>query len=260
MHMWTGALNRIFKRSQGLEAKLPPSVPAGQRVYAIGDIHGRADLLDQLLSSIEADAAASPDYKSVIVFLGDYVDRGLQSKEVLDRLSSGMPRQFETVFLKGNHEEAVLHFLEDAQFANTWKYYGGLETLHSYGVTEISLSDDPLNFENARVKFDQVLPYSHKLFLAGLQSSYTLGDYFFAHAGIRPGVPLSRQLDEDLLWIRSGFIDYDGLLPAFVVHGHTPSTKVETRHNRIGIDTGAYMSGVLTCLVLEGSGRRVIQT
>ncbi|MGX1198702.1 serine/threonine protein phosphatase 1 [Parvibaculum sp. MBR-TMA-1.3b-4.2] len=237
----------------------PPSAPEGMRIYAIGDIHGRADLLEGLLARIEKDARDFSGRK-VIVFLGDYVDRGMDSRAVLDRLVAGPPTAFEAVYLKGNHEEAMLQFLADAEFGRTWKYYGGLETLHSYGVRDLMRHDSADEFEQAREKLEAELPEAHKKFLQRLETSAEFGDYFFAHAGVRPGVPLSKQIDEDLLWIREDFLLSESSFGKVVVHGHTPEEKAVFRNNRIGVDTGAYMTGVLTALVLEGRSQRLLQT
>eukprot|EP00439_Symbiodinium_sp_Y106_P088261 s1_g797.t1 len=234
-------------------------VPDGMRIYAIGDIHGRDDLLEILLEKIVGDAASKEAARNCLIYLGDYVDRGLESCQVLDRLIAGPPAGFEAVYLKGNHEEALLQFLADAQFAKTWKYYGGLETLHSYGVTELTLSDDPLVFERARERFEAVLPDAHRKFLEKLQTSEVFGDYFFAHAGVRPGIALERQSEQDLLWIRDDFLSSNANFGKIVVHGHTPREQVEFKSNRIGVDTGAYMTNVLTALVLEGSDREMLQ-
>jgi len=230
------------------------------RLYAIGDIHGRDDLLAQLLDLIAADAKGCAAKRKILIFLGDYVDRGLQSREVLDRLTGDLIPGFERVFLKGNHEQALLQFLGDAAFGRTWKYYGGLETLHSYGIKELTLSDDPKDFERARERFDEVLPKSHRRFLEMLPLSVEFGDYFFTHAGVRPGIALHRQIEEDLLWIRDDFLESGSSFGKMIVHGHTPKEEVVFRSNRIGVDTGAYMTGVLTALVLEGSARRLVQT
>lgn len=234
--------------------------PEDMRLYAIGDIHGRDDLLAQLLDLIAADAKGCAAKRKILIFLGDYVDRGLQSREVLDRLTGDLIPGFERVFLKGNHEQALLQFLGDAAFGRTWKYYGGLETLHSYGIKELTLSDDPKDFERARERFDEVLPKSHRRFLEMLPLSVEFGDYFFTHAGVRPGIALHRQIEEDLLWIRDDFLESGSSFGKMIVHGHTPKEEVVFRSNRIGVDTGAYMTGVLTALVLEGSARRLVQT
>lgn len=238
----------------------PASLPEGMRIYAIGDIHGRDDLLKCLLGQIAEDARNAPGAHNILIFLGDYVDRGLQSKAVLDRLTQARLPGFDYVFLKGNHEQAMLQFLDDASFGKTWKYYGGLETLHSYGVTELTRTDDPAAFERARRQLAEVLPDAHLHFLKTLSPSAEFGGYFFAHAGIRPGVPFNRQIEEDLLWIREGFLDSERDFGRVVVHGHTPNEEVVVRPNRIGVDTGAYMTGVLTALVLEGASRRFVQT
>ena len=236
------------------------SLPDGMRIYAVGDIHGRDDLLRELLAKIEADAKARSFDRNILIFLGDYVDRGLQSKAVLDRLTSERLPGFEYVFLKGNHELALMQFLDDASFGKSWKYYGGLETLHSYGITELTLTDDPAAFERAREHFNDVLPEAHRHFLQTLETKAEFGGYFFVHAGVRPGIALHRQIEEDLLWIREEFLNSNSSFGRYVVHGHTPNEEVVVRPNRMGIDTGAYMTGILTALVLEGEERRLIQT
>lgn len=241
-------------------AELEPRVPEGLRLYAVGDIHGRDDLLAPLMSDIAADGKRHPDKRKILIFLGDYVDRGLQSKQVIDRLLGLDLGDFKTVFLKGNHELAMLQFLGDAQFGRTWKYYGGLETLHSYGINELTLSDDPEDFERARENLIRVLPVDHLRFLETLLPSVEYGDYFFVHAGVRPGVSLARQIEDDLLWIRDDFLQSRASFGKMIVHGHTPAESAIFRPNRIGIDTGAYMTGILTCLVLEGATHALIQT
>jgi serine/threonine protein phosphatase 1 len=234
--------------------------PDGTRIYAIGDIHGRDDLLGELLARVEEDARQAGPARNFLIYLGDYVDRGLQSRQVLERLTGGAPRGFEAVHLKGNHEAAMLDFLRDAQTGRSWKYYGGLETLHSYGVQDLALSDNAEGFEEARGAFERALPETHRRFLEALPLSVEFGDYYFAHAGVRPGVALARQVEEDLLWIRDDFLESRASFGKIVVHGHTPREEAVFRPNRIGIDTGAYMTGVLTCLVLEGVSRRLVQT
>ncbi len=235
----------------------PATVPVGTRVYAIGDIHGRLDLLDQLLSLIDEEECA-PSIQQVIVFMGDYVDRGADSKGVIDRLLAGFPR-FEAHFLKGNHEEAIETFLSDPNFYSVWKGYGGQDTLLSYGVR-------PPRFETAeslealRQDFASVFPEEHRRFFSRLENSWALGDYYFAHAGVRPGVALEKQEPEDLFWIRDEFLLSKADFGKVVVHGHTPTVEPVTRSNRIGIDTGAYATGRLTALVLEDARRRFIST
>ncbi|MEN6542648.1 metallophosphoesterase family protein [Parvibaculum sp.] len=255
-----GEILKRVREAVGVAERKPAAIPDGLRVYAIGDIHGRDDLLGNMLRRIDADAHAYPPARNVLVFLGDYVDRGLQSKQVLDRLTAHPLSGFETVYLKGNHEAAMLEFLRDANFGRTWKYYGGLETLHSYGITELTLSDNPDDFEQAQQHLQRVLPPAHRHFLETLQPSIEIGDYFFVHAGVAPGISLSRQVEDDLLWIRDKFLQSDTWFGKMIVHGHTPKERPVFRHNRIGIDTGAYMTNVLTCLVLQGTEARIIQT
>lgn len=235
-------------------------MPEGMRLYAVGDIHGRDDLLAPLVSDIAADGERHPDKRKILIFLGDYVDRGLQSRQVIDRLLALKLNGFEKLFLKGNHELAMQQFLGDAQFGRTWRYYGGLETLHSYGINELTLSDDPGDFERARGGLIDLLPVGHRQFLEALLPSVEYGDYFFVHAGVRPGVLLARQIEDDLLWIRDDFLQSKASFGKVVVHGHTPAESATFRANRIGIDTGAYMTGILTCLVLDGATHGLIQT
>lgn len=260
--MEQGFWKRIGGRLKGLTGGSPreTGLPEGLRIYAVGDIHGRDDLLAELHDRIAADAARVPSATNILIYLGDYIDRGLQSKQVLDRLTGNRLAGFEHVFLKGNHELAMLQFLGDAAFGKTWKYYGGLETLHSYGIQELTRTDDPAAFERAREHLLEALPEAHRNFLETLGISREFGGYFFAHAGVRPGIALQRQIEEDLLWIRDDFLHSGASFGKVVIHGHTPSEEVVVKANRIGIDTGAYMTGVLTALVLEGQGRRFIQT
>ena len=233
-----------------------PRLPEGLRIYAIGDIHGRADLLDQVLLRIDAHQAALPAVRPVEIFLGDYIDRGPASQEVLNRLIT-RSRIRETVFLKGNHEFVVQEFLKDPTILNEWRHYGGLETLMSYGVTPSADMDLAEQTRLATI-FGQALPLRHRLFLGDLQSSFTCGDYFFVHAGVRPGIPLAKQREEDLLWIREEFLLCEDDFDKIVVHGHTPVREPDIRPNRINIDTGAYATGHLTCLMLESDKRQFV--
>ena len=251
--------SKLLNRFRSDEESVP-CVPAEMRLYVVGDVHGRDDLLADLMREIELDGQANPDKRKILIFLGDYIDRGLQSRQVLDRLTGPMPEGFEAVFLKGNHELAMQQFMHDPQFGRTWKYYGGLETLHSYGITELTLSDDPMEFERARDRLCNELPAAHRRFLDTLSLSVEFGGYFFAHAGVRPGIPLKRQIEDDLLWIREDFLESRASFGKVIVHGHTPSEEPVFRPNRIGIDTGAYMTGVLTCLILDGADRQLLQT
>lgn len=235
------------------QARLPP----GLRVYAIGDIHGRVDLLDQLHGMIEADLGTAPE-KSVIVYLGDYVDRGPDSAAVIERLCR--PRlggKVETVALLGNHEDLLLQFLDAPYGANLWLTNGGDATLRSYKVKVPASFDELLLTQRALL---HAIPRHHKTFLASLTEQVVFGDYLFVHAGIRPGLPLDRQSREHRIWIRDLFLDSEADHGLVVVHGHTIVHEVEWRTNRIGVDTGAYTTGRLTALVLEGGERRLLQT
>ncbi|WP_428482567.1 metallophosphoesterase family protein [Pyruvatibacter mobilis] len=235
------------------------AVPEGTRVYAVGDIHGRADLLDRLHDMIRADAAQAPEgTRLVVVYLGDYVDRGMDSKGVIDRLLGTPLPGFEVVSLKGNHEDAFLKFMSEPAFGREWKYYGGLETLMSYGVRALPLKDEPEAFVAARDELAELMPEAHRTFLDTLRVSHEEGGYFFAHAGVAPGVPLGEQAPEDLMWIRDEFLQADGDFGKVVVHGHTPEEEPVVRRNRIGVDTGAYITGTLTALVLDGQDYRFL--
>jgi serine/threonine protein phosphatase 1 len=226
-----------------------PRVPEGVRIYAIGDVHGCSDLLDRLLLRIDRHQALNPAIRPVEIFLGDYIDRGPASRDVLDRLIA-RSRARETVYLKGNHEAFVERFLHDPASLSEWRHYGALETLLSYGL-EPSVNMNFAQQTNLAAAFSQALPQSHRHFLSGLKSSFTFGDFFFVHAGVRPGVPLRQQREEDLLWIREDFLLHEGDFGKIVVHGHSPIREPDFRHNRINIDTGAYATGRLTCLVIE---------
>ena len=226
-----------------------PQVPSGVRVYAVGDIHGRLDLLDQMFKRIDADYARTPAPHRIEVFLGDYVDRGPESRKVIDLLIE-RGRNHRAVFLKGNHEDLLVGFLHNPSTLGNWQRLGGLETLMSYGVTPSINADAPMQAELARA-FDRAFPPSHRYFFNELKTSFTCGDYFFVHAGVRPGVELEKQREEDLLWIRQEFLLYEEDFGKIVVHGHTPVLEPDIRSNRINIDTGAYATGRLSCLVLE---------
>ena len=234
-----------------------PRVETGQRVYSIGDIHGRVDLLQQLHGLIEADAADHGGGRT-LVYLGDCIDRGMHSREVIDELLDAPLAGFETVYLLGNHEQTLLDFLDHPKAAAGWLAWGGRETLASYGVNlQPHVRPDP---EQLRDEFQARLPEHHLAFYQAMQLMHQARDYLFVHAGIRPGKSLQEQSNEDLLWIRDDFTESRVQHEHVVVHGHTISDEVVFRPNRIGIDTGAYYSGVLTCLVLEGEGQRLLQT
>lgn len=239
----------------------PKALPPDLRLYAIGDIHGRLDLLARMHDLIREDARhASEGATKRIIYLGDYIDRGLDSRGVIDALLEPIPG-FERVFLMGNHEEALLRFLEEPEFGPMWCSVGGDETLMSYGVhLSRELKSQEERFEKARGDLDAQLPAEHRAFLQRLDLCHDVDPYFFVHAGVRPQRPLSRQTRDDLLWIRDEFLLWDGAFEKIIVHGHTPTNEPEVRPNRIGIDTGAYATSALTCLVLEGTERRFLST
>jgi serine/threonine protein phosphatase 1 len=226
-----------------------PQLPDGVRIYAIGDIHGCADLLDGLLKRIEAHKAANPTRECIEIFLGDYIDRGPASQDVLERLVAHK-RTSQSVFLKGNHETYVNGFINTPSVLQDWQHLGGLETLMSYGMKP-AINARAEQQSQLAADFSQAFPESHRQFLSHLKSSFTYGDFFFVHAGVRPGIALARQREEDLLWIREDFLFCEDDFGKVVVHGHTPVLQPEVRANRINIDTGAYATGRLTCLILE---------
>ena len=225
-------------------------MPNGTRVYAIGDVHGRLDLLGEVFSRIDADLRTDAPPRAFQILLGDYVDRGPSSKKVIDLLIS-RGRTHEMHCLKGNHEALLLKFLEDPDTFAAWEKVGGVDTLNSYGLWPL-LKEFPRNSSELASYFDLALPKSHRQFLAQLKTSFVCGDFFFAHAGVRPGIPLEDQREQDLLWIRREFLTHQREFGKIIVHGHTPVLKPEIRTNRINIDTGAYASGYLTCLRLDG--------
>lgn len=234
----------------------PPKLPDGLRIYAVGDIHGCADLLDHVLAGIDDHLASHADCRAIEVFLGDYVDRGPASRTVIDRLIERSLRR-EVVCLKGNHETFILKFLQDPSMLPYWQNVGGAETLASYGLHP-TLNPDAAALAETVKSFAASLPDRHHEFLTGLAPSFTCGDFFFAHAGVRPGVPLAQQREHDLLWIRDDFLLSKDDFGKLIVHGHTPVHEPDIRANRINIDTGAYATGRLTCLVIEGDEALVL--
>jgi len=236
-------------------------IPSGHRVYAIGDIHGRADLLTELLATIRADADGRDAALNRLIYLGDYVDRGPDSAGVIDLVLDGVPSGFSVVTLTGNHEEMMRRFVDgEISLGHTWMLNGGDATLASYGIDPPGWLDGADAYRRASTELAASLPRRHLDFLRQLALSHEFGDYFFVHAGVRPGVPLARQLQEDLLWIRDEFLDSEEDFGKRIVHGHSIAAKPMVERNRIGIDTGAYASGTLTALVLEGNKWRLLQT
>jgi serine/threonine protein phosphatase 1 len=228
------------------------------RLYIIGDIHGRSDLLDQMVEEIYQDIEEFGDPGCVTITLGDYVDRGMDSRGVLNRLARN-PFPTKYIALKGNHEALLEKFLHDSSIARQWRELGGLETLYSYGI---STSDVMLGrgFDRAAHALREAVPAEHLAFLRSLRPSVSFGDYFFCHAGVRPNVPLDQQSIDDLLWIRDEFLSNEQDFGKVIVHGHSPNEWPQVRLNRINIDTGAFATGRLTCLVLERDSLRFLYT
>jgi serine/threonine protein phosphatase 1 len=254
-------ISSLFKRRPKLPAPVDPAVPLDTAVWAIGDIHGRLDLLQPLVDAIVADAASVSAQRKIVIFLGDYVDRGPDSRGVLSFLTAlPQDRGIEWRFLKGNHEEAMLDFLSDPSAGARWCEYGGDAALRSYGLRPPELKHRAEAWARVSADLDHKVTASERTFLENLELSVSVGDYFFSHAGARPGVPLERQTERDLMWIRNSFLDSDIPFEKVVVHGHTPTQRVYVDCRRIGVDTKAYESGALTALRLEGRARSIMQT
>ena len=252
-------LSRLFGQKPSGVA-LPST--GGRLVYAVGDIHGRLDVLHALVRDIAKDVLATrPSERALLIFLGDYVDRGPDSRGVIDLLLSlKTAPAFDVTVLKGNHEEALMQFVQDPGFGSTWLEHGGGATLASYGVQPPSARTDAEAWAAARDAFNTALPPAHRAFYQQLDLMRVVGDYAFVHAGVRPGVALEDQAERDLLWIRHEFIRDRGPFGKVIVHGHTPSEEAQLTPYRIGIDTGAYATGVLTAVRLQGEIQSVIQT
>jgi len=251
----SGLLGRLFA---GAAAKRGPAfVPRGVRIYAVGDIHGCSQQLDILMTNIEADNKGS-GLDSRLIFLGDYIDRGPDSKGTVARLLM-VPPNFRTVFLMGNHDQTLLDFLKDPIVYRSWRGFGAQETLMSYGVLPPRF-DDEGEFAAARDRLERAVPADHLEFFRNLQNSAQVGDYFFVHAGVRPGIALDEQIPQDALWIREEFLESKHDFGKIIVHGHSPIERATRYSNRINVDTGAYATGRLTAAVLEGQSCRFLAT
>lgn len=245
----------IRKLFRAADSAPRPAIPAGERIYAVGDVHGRADLLAALRDAIEADDAARGPARTTVILLGDLIDRGPDSAGVI-ALARAWQAARTVRCLTGNHEEMFLQSLGDVEVLRHFLRYGGKETVLSYPV-------DPREYTRAELAETQALmhaaiPAADIAFIRAFEDRIAIGDYLFVHAGIRPDVPLDEQAVSDLRWIRQPFIDHPAEFGAVVVHGHTIFDVPDIRHNRIGIDTGAYASGRLTALGLEGQARWLI--
>jgi serine/threonine protein phosphatase 1 len=252
---------RLFARSKR-PVERRPATPAGALIYAIGDVHGRLDLLQDLTGAILQDAAGSRTaQKPELIFVGDYVDRGPDSAGVIDHVIGLTERDDIVVHtLKGNHEETMLAFLDDARTGQVWAEFGGLQTLASYDVAAPIVRTDLEAWETTRQAFVATAPERHVAFLKRLELYVVAGDYVFVHAGLRPGVPLAGQTEQDMLWIRREFLEATRPFEKVVIYGHTPQRDAVIEPHRIGIDTGAFVTGVLTALRLSGEDMTLIQT
>jgi serine/threonine protein phosphatase 1 len=236
--------------------KLKPRIADDTRIYAIGDVHGRADLLAEMFAAIDASLVSHPIDNPIQILLGDYIDRGPRSREVIDALLL-REQQHTMIYLRGNHESYAVQFLNDPSVLSEWLHVGGANTLLSYGLRP-SVRNDAQQQQDLSIAFAKALPRSHRDFMENLTLSYSCGDFFFAHAGVRPGVPLAEQSEHDLIWIREDFLLHEEDFGKIIVHGHSPTKEPQVRPNRINIDTGAYATGRLTCLVLQGDQMVVI--
>ncbi len=241
-------------------AGVPACVPPGTTVYVIGDIHGCAGLLGRIHDQILIDAESRPTSRKVAVYLGDYIDRGPESRQVIDMLLDAPLEGFECHHLCGNHEAWMLQFLEDPAAGPGWFANGGLATLVSYGVGRGGGGSAEERLAQTREALVERLPVHHRTFLENLSLTHIEGDYLFVHAGLRPGVPLEAQSPDDMLWIREEFLFADADFGKTVVHGHTIVREPEVAPARIAIDTGAFATGTLTCLVLEGDRHDFLTT
>ncbi|MDN3274179.1 metallophosphoesterase [Frankia sp. RB7] len=229
-----------------------PKLPEGVRVYAISDIHGCAHLLEPMLRVIDADLVHRRPRHAIEVFMGDYIDRGPDTRLTLDILIE-RSRQSNTVFLKGNHEAFLGKVLRNPSLLDDWLRIGGAQTLTSYGVSSADSGVETNDPAALLRDLARAIPRSHVEFLRNLRLSFTCGDFFFVHAGVRPGVPLSEQQEEDLLWIREDFLQSNERFSKYIVHGHTPVRSAELHPNRANIDTGAYATGNLTLMSIQGN-------
>jgi serine/threonine protein phosphatase 1 len=230
------------------------TLKSGQRIYAVGDIHGRSALLKKALVFIEQHAAADPRGENIQVFLGDYVDRGPDSRGVIDLLLQPPPAQHERICLLGNHEQALLQFIDTPRTLRSWGNYGGYATLASYGVP-FPTRMNPDALREIHLRFVAAFPGTHEAFLRSLSPHYQRDDYVFVHAGLLPFVPLAKQRREDMLWIRDPFLNHQGFFDHYIVHGHTPVAAPDILEHRANIDVSEAPQDALCCLVIEENKR-----
>jgi serine/threonine protein phosphatase 1 len=245
-------LGNLLKRLSGIKSDdlTYPRLPREVTVYVIGDIHGCLDPLSHTLKAIDTDIERTRPHYSAEIYLGDYVDRGPDSAGVLECLIQRQKIR-RMIFIKGNHDEMFEDFISGTRALTDWLPYGGGETLRSYGATAEQIAS---NSEEIR----HLVPAHHLSFLSHCEPSFQIEDYFFTHAGVKPGITLNSQARADLMWIREEFLNYRGNFGAIIVHGHSPVVEAEFKPNRIGIDTGAYMTGHLCCLRIDGNGPHIL--
>lgn len=248
-----GILKDLFARPK---QKMQPCAPAGERIYAIGDIHGRLDLFERLVAQIERDDHTRGHARTTLVLLGDLIDRGPESAGVI-ALARKLTQNRAVEILQGNHEEMLLSSQTDVNAMLSFLRFGGLETIASYGASVESLAD--MSSEEVQTLMNSIIPAADFEFVAGFKKLVRIGDYVFVHAGLRPETPIDMQLGRDCRWIREPFLSHDGDFGAFVIHGHTITPEPDRRQNRIGIDTGAYMHGTLTAIGLQGTDQWFVQ-
>lgn len=255
-------LAKLFaRRGEPKPKPMPkPETPPDTRIYAIGDIHGRLDLLQPLHRMIEDDAADFARARRALIYLGDYIDRGPSSRQVIELLLDSPLPGFETVHLGGNHEEMMLGFLDDASAGPVWEINGGDATMASYGVDAVDEETGLARAERMRSALSGRIAPAHVEFLRALGNYHIEGDYMFVHAGVMPGLRIEQQIGEYMRWIRDDFVNSEIDHGKCVVHGHTIVAEPEIRPNRVAIDTGAYFSNTLTCLVLDGAEKRFLHT
>ena len=242
----------------GTFQQAPPAFEANRVGFAVGDIHGRADLLKRMLERLDRERTELSAISPLLVFLGDYIDRGPSTPHVIDLLLTSIPPGFEVVYLKGNHEAAMLSFLAGEAGSRAWLTFGGLETLVSYGVAPPSIGASEDTLSKTREALAAALPEAHEAFLRALELYRVAGDYLFVHAGVNAELSLEQQTERDLLWTRAA-PDAGKFFPLCVVHGHTPLPEPILNDRRIAIDTGAYVTGVLTAVRLVGTRAEIIQ-
>ncbi|TPQ30220.1 serine/threonine protein phosphatase [Bradyrhizobium guangdongense] len=238
---------RLSRSKSGLKK---PRLPDGIRIYAISDVHGCADLLQQMFAVIDRDLSTIGSKRAIHVFMGDYIDRGPDSRRTIDLLID-RGRKHESVFLKGNHESFLLDALGNSSLLQDWRQYGGLQTLSSYGL-QPSLNPDSVEQAKLIEQLAVAMPEQHLRFLKALRPRFVCGDFFFVHAGVKPGISLSKQQEHDMLWIREEFLQHEKRYEKYIIHGHTPVQQPDIRSNRANIDTGAYATGNLTLLTIQG--------